>query len=60
MGNKVNITTYTPTKPKKGIDLLGLFNRNGKTKSAGKPSRDCLYAEDKLFENYDSNYKSIT
>jgi hypothetical protein len=56
MGNKVNSTSYTPTKPKKGIDLLGLFGErenDSRTRSA-KINRDCLYAEDKIFENYES------
>jgi hypothetical protein len=62
MGNKVNINTnntcYTPTKQKKSLDILGIFGRESfekpKTRSATKSTRDCLYAEDKIFENYDS------
>jgi hypothetical protein len=54
MGNKIgNNTTYTPQKKSNVIDILGIFNNDSKTKSA-KPS-DRLYADDKLFENFDSN-----
>ena len=54
MGNKVgNNTTYTPQKKSNGIDILGIFSNDIKTKSANKSS-DRLYADDKLFENFES------
>ncbi len=54
MGNKVgNKTTYTPQKKSNVIDILGIFTNDNKTKSASKAS-DRLYADEKLFENFDS------
>ena len=54
MGNKVgNRNLYTPDKKTNSIDILGIFSTEPKVKSANK-NRDCLYAEDKLFENFDS------
>jgi hypothetical protein len=54
MGNKVgNKTSYTPQKKSNAIDIFGIFTTDSKTKSANKQS-DRLYADDKLFEKFDS------
>ena len=54
MGNKVgNRNLYTPDKKTNSIDILGIFSTEPKVKSANK-NKDCLYAEDKIFENFDS------